>query len=164
MDNIDVKIVNCLRQNARMSASEIAESVSLSISAVIERIKKLENTEVINGYTALINPQKINKDVIAIMSVSIEHPKYNQKFIQIVSNHSHIIQCYYIAGDYDFLLKIVTQNTRTLEKVLDEIKSIQGVAKTKTNIVLSTLKDDFTSPLFADESDLPNSCDNKSNK
>lgn len=142
MDLIDTKIVKLLTQNARANSSEIADKVNLSISAVIERIKKLENNDIIVGYTALLNPAKLGKDVMALMSVTLEHPKFNDGFISAVNKNSHITECFYLAGEFDYQLKVITDNTAMLEKVLNTIKSIAGVSKTKTNIVLSVTKNE----------------------
>lgn len=147
MDSVDIKILNCLKTNARASASEMAEKVNLSISAVIERIKKLENNGVIQNYTIIIDYEKLNKDVVALVTVTMEHPKFNQGFIEDVNKNSHISECHLIAGDYDFNVKIITENTKSLERVLNEIKCIEGVAKIKTNLVLATYKSDLTSPI-----------------
>jgi Lrp/AsnC family leucine-responsive transcriptional regulator len=134
-------------KNARINSSDVAKKVKLSTSAVIERIKKLEASGVIMGYCAVLDPQKLNKDVIAMMSVSIEHPKFNDGFVAAITSNTHITECLYIAGEQDYLLKVVTDNTAMLESVLNEIKSIPGVSKTKTNIVLSTLKNEYNVPV-----------------
>ncbi len=142
MDNIDLNILTLLIKNARVNSSEIADKVNLSPSAAIERIKKLENNGIITGYTAIIDPSKLGKDVMALMSVAIEHPKYNDVFIKAVASNNHITECFYLAGEFDYQLKVITDNTAMLERVLNTIKSIPGVSKTKTNIVLSVTKND----------------------
>jgi len=144
LDNTDIKILNILRKNARANASEIAEMIKLSVSAVIERVKKLEASGVIKGYTVLLDSSAVGKDVMAMMSVSIEHPKFNDAFEAAVIQNPSITECHYIAGDFDYLLKVITDNTKTLEKVLNEIKSLQGVSKTKTSIVFSSPKNEVT--------------------
>lgn len=149
LDNTDVKIINLLRKNSRTNASEIAEKIKLSVSTVIERIKKLENNGVILGYTVVLDNASIGKDVVAMMSVSIDHPKYNEAFEASVLQNPHITECHYIAGDFDYLLKVITDNTKSLEKVLNDIKSLQGVSKTKTSIVFSTPKLEFSVALKA---------------
>lgn len=146
MDLIDTKIINCLSENSRINASEIAEKVKLSVSAVIERIKKLEGSA-IKQYTVILNNDKIGKDVAAMISVNLDHPRFNQSFEDEVKSHAHITECYYMAGDYDYMLKVVTHNTKSLERVLNDIKSVPGVAKTRTMIVLSTVKEIYTPPL-----------------
>ena len=77
MDDIDRKILYCLRDNARMSASAIGGRIGLSVSAVIERIKKMEACGLIRQYTTLIDPAYIGRDICAYISVSLEHPKHN---------------------------------------------------------------------------------------
>ena len=85
MDSIDVKILGCLKENARQNASAIGEYVNMSVSAVIERIKKLENSGVIQQYTLLLDTKKIGKDISAFISVSLEHPKYNEGLLRTSS-------------------------------------------------------------------------------
>jgi len=142
MDSTNYQILKWLNKNARMNASDIASRVNLSVSTVIERIKKMERDGIIRKYSVELNPGKLNKDVLAIMLISIEHPKYNKPFISAISNNNSITECMYLAGDSDYMIKIVTDNTKSLESTLNYIKSIEGVSKTRTNIVLSMPKND----------------------
>lgn len=144
LDNTDIKIINLLRKNSRANASEIAETIKLSVSAVIERIKKLENNGIILGYTVVLDNCAVGKDVLAMMSVSIEHPKHNAAFEAAILQNPNILECHYIAGDFDYLLKVITDNTKSLEKTLNEIKSLHGVSKTKTHIVFSSPKNEVS--------------------
>ena len=144
MDSIDVKILGCLKENARQNASAIGEYVNMSVSAVIERIKKLENSGVIQQYTLLLDTKKIGKDISAFISVSLEHPKFTEGFIENVKQNPQVTECHYITGDFDFLLKVITGSTQELEAVLNEIKCIHGVSLTKTLVVLSTMKNEHS--------------------
>jgi len=144
IDDIDVKILEILRRNARIPASAISERVNMSLSAVSERIRKLEAAGVIKQYTAILNAKKLGKDTTAFISIRLEHPKYNENFMENVKNHPEIIECYYLTGDFDYLLKVVTFSTETLSEVLNFIKSIKGVSHTKTVVVLSTVKNDYS--------------------
>ena len=135
MDDTDKKILRCLRENARMSASAMGQRVNLSVSAVIERIRKMENSGIIRQYTTLVDPTFMGRDICAYISVSLEHPKYNEGFSQSVRKNSHIDECH-------FLITVATDSTRSLESVLGEIKSIKGVSLTRTLVVLSTVKQD----------------------
>lgn len=140
MDEIDQKILCCLRQNARMTASAIGMQVNLSVSAVIERIKKMESTGIIRQYTAIVDRAYIGRDICAYISVSLEHPKYNDNFTKTILENGQIDECHYVTGDFDFLVKVATDSMHLLEGVLGEIKSIQGVSQTRTHLVLSTVK------------------------
>ncbi len=144
MDEIDVKILKCLRKNARENASVISEKVNMSVSAVIERIRKLENSGLIEQHTTIINSAKAGKDVNAYMSVSLEHPKYIERFNAFVKNNREILACHYIAGDFDFMLRVTTDNTSSLEHLLNQVKSIPGVQNTRTILILSTVKEEHS--------------------
>ena len=140
MDNIDLKILKLQKKNARITASDISSNINLSVSAVSDRLKKLESSGIIEQYTTIINPRYLNKDLTVIMFVALEGPKYTDKFIELVLEEDEILDCHYLAGEYDYALKIMTENTDTLETILNHIKGIEGVAKTKTTVVLSTKK------------------------
>jgi len=140
MDLIDYKILACLKENSRENATSIGAKINLSTSAVIERIKKLENLGVIEGYTILLNQNSLGRELTAFIYVSLEHPKYNGNFIRFVKKNNSIAECHYVAGDFDFILKVVTQKGKTLEEVLNYIKAINGVSLTRTSVVLSTNK------------------------
>lgn len=140
MDIIDVRILELLQQNARISVSEISKNVNLSLSAVSERLKKLEASKVIKSYTIILNPEYLGKELSVIMNISLENPDHTMDFIEFIMAESEILECHYITGEYDYALKITTKNTQTLEHMMNRIKSVPGIKKTQTNVVLSTLK------------------------
>lgn len=144
MDNIDISILNCLHKNARTKASAISEEINLSVSAVTDRIKRMEAGGIIKGYTVLLDQKQIGNDVMALMQVSLDHPRFYDSFSQMVEENPNIISCYYLTGDYDFILKIVADSSQMLEKIHTEIKSFDGVCGTKTYFVLKTQKDNIT--------------------
>lgn len=144
MDAIDVKIINTLIDNSRCNASEISEKVGLSVSAVIERIKKLETVGIIKKYTVILNNALLGRDVNALIMVSLEHPKFNEGFIKAMVDNEYVSECHYLAGDFDYQIKIATHNTTKLERLLNDIKGIPGVSKTKTMVILSTLKNEYS--------------------
>ncbi len=140
MDVIDVRILELLQQNARISVSEISKNVNLSLSAVSERLKKLEASKVIKNYTIILNPEYLGKELSVIMNISLENPDHTMDFIEFILAESEILECHYITGEYDYALKITTKNTQTLEHMMNRIKSIPGIKKTQTNVILSTFK------------------------
>ena len=77
---------------------------------------------------------------MAFIYVSLEHPKYNENFIHLINENKSIAECHYIAGDFDFILKVITKSGKSLEEVLNYIKAIKGVSLTRTSVVLSTNK------------------------
>jgi Lrp/AsnC family leucine-responsive transcriptional regulator len=152
MDKVDIQILDCLKNNSRENASVIGSKINMSVSAVIERIKKLEKSGIIKQYSVILNSKKMGMDVLAFIWVGMEHPKFNNDFMDFVRGHSRIVECHYITGDFDYLLKVNTDSTQSLEKILNEIKSVGGVSLTRTLVVLSTVKEDFSVKL--DEADI----------
>jgi len=142
MDSIDYEILVCLKENSRENATNIGARINLSTSAVIERIKKMEASGLIERYTTIINQNAIGRDLTAFISVSLEHPKYFDEFVKRVNENDSIAECYYIAGDFDFILKVVTRSGSDLERILNYVKYINGVSMTRTSVVLSTNKRD----------------------
>ena len=94
MDNIDYKILGCLKKNARLTASSISEEINLSVSAVIERIRKMESSGVIKGYTIEVDQKKLGNEMVAIMEVRLKHPKYYDEFAQLIQTNDSIVACF----------------------------------------------------------------------
>ena len=140
MDHIDIKILRYLTKDARMNASQISQKVNLSISAVIERMKKMEASGLIKGYTAVIDEKLAGFNVQAMISIRLEHPKYNQEFNRQMCCHERVMECFYITGDFDYIARIGVSSTDELTKVLHDIKQIPGVSLTRTYVVLDNIK------------------------
>ncbi len=145
MDSIDARILTCLTDNSRMSAKAIGEEIHLSTSAVIERIRRMEAGGLIRRYTVVLDSVKAGCDITAFMSVSLDNPRHNDEFRKRVKACADITECYYMTGDYDYLLKIVTRDSRTLEGTLRHVKSSAGVSRTKTLVVLDDIKNECVS-------------------
>lgn len=141
LDEIDLQIIELLQNNARIKRSALAEKVDLTVPAVSERINKLEEKGLIKRYTAQIDFKKAGYDVTAFIFVFMESSKYYHSFTQKAMNEPEILECHSITGEGSHLLKVVTENTSTLEKILSKIQAWPGVTGTKTNVVLSTIKD-----------------------
>lgn len=147
MDELDINILRLLKENAKIPASEISNQINLSVSAVGERLKKLEKSGVIKQYATILNPNMLKKDLTALMFISLERPQVSEQFLKYVQLENEIMDCYYLAGDYDYLIKIATENTSSLEKLLNRIKSISGIIKTNTTVVLKTEKESYSIPI-----------------
>ena len=141
MDDIDRKIIRKLQENARATLSDLSGEAALSIPAVSERLKKLESSGVILRYAAILNPAMLNKHLMALIFLRFDSPKHGDVFSAFVRKEPEIKECYYITGDFDYSLKIVTETTATLEKLLTRIKNVPGVVKTQTIVILSTITD-----------------------
>ena len=91
-----------------------------------------------------MDEKKLGNDLTVFVSVRLENPRCGEAFAKAASAHPNISECYYIAGDVDYLLKIVTDSSRSLELIHEDIKAMEGVAWTKTLYVLSTIKNDVS--------------------
>ncbi len=151
MDASDIKILKLLQKNARITASEIGREISLSIPAVSERLKKLEGSGIIQQYTAVLNPRLLKRELTALMLIGLAAPKFNDRFLEFVAKEDQILECHYIAGDFDYILKIMTESTGRLGELLNNIKGICGVQRTKTIVAISTVKNNFSLTLHDEE-------------
>lgn len=145
MDKIDFQILEILKNNGRERASEISKEVHLTVSTVIERIKKMEQNGIIKGYTVITDDPRVGNDVTVIIEVSLEHPKYEDAFIESISTHPNIIACYYLTGEFDYTLKVTCRSSHHLEEIHRWIKDRPGIRKTRTHYVLRTVKNIYTS-------------------
>ena len=145
MDKLDYQIITELRRNARQTASDISKSIHLSVSTVIERIRKMEKSGLIKTYTVITNDQKLGNDITVMMEVSMEHPRFNEDFITRINDHPNVIACYYLTGEFDFMLKICCRSSEHLEQIHNQIKDCPGVRLTRTHYVLRTVKNIYSS-------------------
>lgn len=141
LDHIDLKILYILQNDGRRRLADIADAVDLSAPAVMERVKKLETGGVIRGYQALLDGKKIGKDITAFIGVSVGNQRDIDKFAAQMMEHADVLECHHVTGDESFLLKVKAANTGALEKLLGVIRSVEGVTRTVTKVVLSTAKE-----------------------
>jgi Lrp/AsnC family transcriptional regulator, leucine-responsive regulatory protein len=141
LDHIDLKILYILQNDGRRRLADIADEVDLSAPAVMERVKKLEAGGVIRGYQALLDGKKVGKDITAFIGVSVGNQRDIDKFAVQMMRYADILECHHVTGDESFILKVKAANTGAL---LGIIRSIEGVTRTVTKVVLSTAKEGLT--------------------
>jgi Lrp/AsnC family leucine-responsive transcriptional regulator len=141
MDDIDLKILDILQKNGRTRRNDLAEAVGLSVPSVSERLRKLEETGIITGYYARVDPKKLGKDVTAFILVTVDSSKHFSSLIDHANSTDEILECHAVTGQGTHLLKVRTENTSTLEKLLSKIQAWPGVAGTLTSVILSTSKE-----------------------
>ncbi|WP_338115703.1 Lrp/AsnC family transcriptional regulator [Paenibacillus monticola] len=148
LDALDYNIIRALMDNGRMSWSELAGLLGLSSPAAADRVRRLEEQEIIQGYTALINAESVGYDLMALIAVSLERPEHRKAFLELVLKLPEIQECHHTAGDDDYMLKVRCRGTRDLDRIIsDELKSLPGILRTRTTIVLGTLKETLNVPL-----------------
>ena len=142
LDTIDLKAVSQLMAQARMTWAELGTVLGLSAPAAADRVHKLEQRGVITGYAALVNPEALGYGLAAYIAVSLQGPEHRGGFLDKVRNTAAIQECHHTAGDEDYILKVRCTGTRDLEQLVsEELKSLPGVYKTRTTVILSTVKE-----------------------
>jgi len=147
LDSIDLHILRLLQEYGRIKRGKIAEEVGLSLPSVSERMKKLEEAGLIQGYHAVLDAKPLGLDITAFVRVSVEPSRYYQDFVERAVQEPEIQEVHSITGEGSHILKIRTKNTTTLEQLLSRIQSWPGVHGTSTSIVLSTYKETRNLPL-----------------
>jgi len=139
MDAIDLELLRTLVADGRITFSELASRVKLSGPSTAERVRRLETDGVIAGYSAILNPESVDADLAAFVSVTLADPEARETFLSAAGAEPAILELHHTAGEGDYLLKVRCANTRELERVVSErIKGIPGVSGTRTTVVLST--------------------------
>jgi Lrp/AsnC family transcriptional regulator, leucine-responsive regulatory protein len=141
LDKVDCDLLEIMQKDGRVKRNELAEKVNLSLPAVSERLRKLEENGIIQGYYAKLDHKKLGKDITAFVVVTVDSSKHYQTVLDHILKTDDIQECHAITGDGTHLLKVRTENTDGLEKLLARIQSWPGVSKTTTNLVLSSPKE-----------------------
>ncbi len=147
LDDTDLRILGLLQDDCRTPLARIGEAVGLSARAVLERIKKLEAAGVIIGYRALLDARQLGLDITAFIGVIISHPDRIEEFERRVVALDDVLECHHVTGEHTLLLKVKTPNTSSLEQLISQIRSLDGVARTETMVVLSTHTERVQLPL-----------------
>jgi len=141
IDDIDSKILEILQRKGRTRRNDLAEAVGLSLPSISERLRKLEESQIITGYHATVDPKKLGRDITAFIFVTVDSSRHYAQFLEHAATMDEILECHAITGDATHLLKVRTTNTSSLEKLLAKIQAWMGVSSTATNLVLSTSKE-----------------------
>ncbi len=147
LDNIDLQILNHLQKNGRAQRNKLSEIVELSVPSVSERMRKLEEKNLIQGYHAELNSKEFNFDITAFVFVEVDSSDNYQNFVDKTQQQPEILECHSMAGDGSHILKIRSENTATFEKLLSTMQSWDEVSKTRSNIVLSSFKETHIIPV-----------------
>ncbi len=141
LDAIDLKVLNILQKEGRTKRNALAEEVGLSLPSLSERLKKLEERKIIEGYYAKLNRKQFGFDLMAFITVYMKSSKKFHDLEEHVSQTPQILECHAILGEGSHLLKVLVKDTEELEKLLAQIQSWPGVLRTVTSFVLSTIKE-----------------------
>ena len=148
MDTNDLKIIKHLMTSARATWAELGTMLGLSAPAAADRVHRLEETGVIKGYAAVIAPPAVGCNLTALVAVTLARPRHRPAFLRLVDETPEIQECHHVAGEEDYILKVRCAGTEDLEQLVsNDIKSLPGIAKTRTTIILSTVKETVALPI-----------------
>ena len=140
LDQVDRDILEILQKDGRSSASFIADEIGMSVPAVADRIKKLQESGVIKGFTTLLNHRKVGLDVSAFITVISESSSHYSDVVRETNNSPELIQCFTTTGNGSHVFLAITENTQSLEKLLRIIQGWPGIMRTETQMILSSYK------------------------
>jgi Lrp/AsnC family leucine-responsive transcriptional regulator len=148
MDEIDLHILAILQEKARIPNVEVAREVGMAPSAVLERIRKLEKHEIIDGYEVRLNPKRFRRSLVAFITVIPEKNADDRTLGAQLAQLPEVQEVHQISGEDGFLIKVRTADTQDLGKLLRQrIRALAGVQTTKTSIALSTIKETARIPI-----------------
>ena len=150
LDATDREILRLLQQDGRMTNAALAEAVGLTATPMLQRIKKLEQRGIIQRYVAIVDRQAVGRGTMAMVSVKLkEHTlATHEHFLEVIDGFAEVLECHHIAGDDDFLLKVVVRDIAEYEHfLLHRLTRVPGIDRITTTFVLSTRKAETALPI-----------------
>lgn len=149
-DATDLRILGLIQENAKLTTREIAASLHLTATPVYERIKRLERTGYIRKYAALLDREKLGLHLMAVCHVSLkEHQtRFIHRFELDIQQFPEVVECYHLAGLYDYLLKVVVTDMDSYQQfVTNKLAALDNIGKVQSSFVLAELRNDHSLPL-----------------
>lgn len=138
LDDLDLRLLEALQRNARSTFAELGSLVGLKAPAVHDRVKRLESRGYVRGYAAQLDGKLLGLELAAFVSCyTTPETKYDE-FTSVLAQMPEVSEIHSVAGEESFVLKVVTRSTNHLDELLSRLKSVPGMARTKTTIVLSS--------------------------
>ncbi|WP_106478441.1 Lrp/AsnC ligand binding domain-containing protein [Phytohalomonas tamaricis] len=147
LDKIDLNILRCLQDNARISYVDLASNVGLSTTPCLERVKRLERAGIIRGYKAMLNPDALKAKLLVFVEVSLEtqSPAVFDEFRRAVAKLPQIQECHLVSGQFDYILKCRIPEMSAYRQLLgDVVLTLPGVKESKSYVVMEEVKEEFS--------------------
>jgi Lrp/AsnC family leucine-responsive transcriptional regulator len=138
VDDIDRRLIDALRANARTSYADLARLVGLTAPSVQDRLRRLENAGVVTGYHAAVAPAALGLGVTALVGIYQTDSAEQDDVATRLADVEEIEDCWFVAGDEAFIVKVRVRDVDALEHTLARLRRVRGVARTRTTVVLST--------------------------
>lgn len=142
-DKVDRKLLHLLQEDSKQTNKALAHKLNLSVTAVYERIKKLEKNGIVSQYVALVDKSKVEKDFVAFCHVKLEKhsQEYVVKFEREVKQLDEVLECYHLSGDYDYLLKVLVKDMKSFrEFMVEKLTKIDHIGSTQSMFMINEVK------------------------
>lgn len=143
LDQTDIKLINLLQEDCKQPIKELAQKLNLSVAPVHERIKKLEKSNIIKRYVAIVDIELINKPLINFCNIRIDRHQSDQFeiFIKAIREMNEVLECYYVSGNSDFLLKIVSSDMNEYQNfILNKLSKLNMISNINSQFVMKHVK------------------------
>ena len=143
LDSKDKKLLVLLQNDSKKTTKQLAHELDLSVTAVFERVKKLERQNIIEKYVALVNKTKLQKNFIVLCHVKlVQHKKeYISQFENEITQFSEVLECFHVSGDYDYILKICVRDIQEYrEFMVSKLTNLQHIASTQSSFMIKEVK------------------------
>ena len=143
LDAKDKKLLILLQNDSKKTTKQLAQELDLSVTAVFERIKKLERQNIIAKYVALVDKTKLNKNFVVLCHVKlVQHKKeYISQFEKEITQFSEVLECFHVSGDYDYILKICVHDIQEYrEFMVSKLTNLQHIASTQSSFMIKEVK------------------------
>ena len=150
MDAIDKSLLGLLQKDCKQTTKELSFKLNLSVTAVYERIKKMEREGVIQQYVALLDKEKIDKELMVFCQIKLlQHSKeYLQKFESEVTKLAEVLECFHVSGEYDYLLKVIVKDMEQFRTfMVTKLTTLQHIGSTQISFVINEVKNTTLIPL-----------------
>ena len=150
IDAIDQRIIQVLQKDGKTKIKEIAHMLNMTNTPVFDRIKRLEREGFIKGYTAIVDKEKMGFNLVAFCSVILEkhNKEYLSQFVEDVKKLSEVIECYHIAGMFDYLLKIYVRDMTDYQNfITKKLASLSNIGRVQSSFVMTEIKRGYVLPL-----------------
>ena len=148
LDDVDLKILTLLQPNSYLSNVELAKKLGMAPSAVLERVKKLEQRAIITGYPTRINPEALDLNLLAFIFIKSSEGPGNVTVAKQLAKFPEILELHHIAGEDCYIAKVRAKDPLSLVQFMRErFSKVKGIINTKTTIVLQTVKEDNHLPI-----------------
>jgi Lrp/AsnC family leucine-responsive transcriptional regulator len=143
LDKIDLKLIGLLQNDSKQTTKQLSHQLNLSVTAVYERIKKLEKEKIIKKYVAIINRNKIEKSFLVFCHIKlIQHTKeYVTNFEKEVIKLSEVAECFHVSGDYDYILKVYVKDMESYRDfMITKLTAIKHIGSTHSIFTIGEVK------------------------